>query len=63
MAKQVFEIILKEGGEVEDIIEQKGLKQESDSGALEALIDDIVKHNPKQVEQYLNAEPAKQKNY
>lgn len=61
MAKQVFEIILKEGGDVEDIIEQKGLKQESDSGKLKALIDDIIKNNPKQVEQYLNAEPAKQK--
>jgi aspartyl-tRNA(Asn)/glutamyl-tRNA(Gln) amidotransferase subunit B len=34
------------------IMEREGLKQISDSGALEAMIDSVIANNPKQVEQY-----------
>jgi len=57
IAKQVFEALWnKEGGEDESaadkIIESKGLKQITDSGAIEAIIDEIIANNTAQVEQY-----------
>ncbi len=57
IAKQVFEALWnKEGGEDEtaadSIIESKGLKQITDSGAIESLIDEIIANNTAQVEQY-----------
>ncbi len=57
IAKQVFEALWnKEGGEDEtaadSIIESKGLKQITDSGAIESLIDEIIANNSAQVEQY-----------
>jgi aspartyl-tRNA(Asn)/glutamyl-tRNA(Gln) amidotransferase subunit B len=52
IAKTVFEILWNEGGNVDQIIEQKGLKQVTDTGALEKLIDEIIANNPGQVEQY-----------
>jgi len=57
IAKQVFEALWnKEGGEGESaadkIIESKGLKQITDSGAIEAIIDEIIANNTAQVEQY-----------
>jgi len=57
IAKQVFEALWnKEGGEGESaadkIIESKGLKQITDSGAIESLIDEIIANNTAQVEQY-----------
>lgn len=38
----------------DEIIEDKGLKQITDSGAIEAIIDKIIADNPAQVEQYLS---------
>ena len=57
IAKQVFEALWqKEGGEdqnaADNIIESKGLKQITDSGAIESIIDEIIANNTSQVEQY-----------
>ena len=52
IAKQVFELLWEEGGDADSIIEAKGLKQITDSGAIEAIIDQIIADNQGQVEQY-----------
>ena len=36
----------------DDIIEKRGLKQITDSGALESIIDEVIAANPQQLEQY-----------
>jgi aspartyl-tRNA(Asn)/glutamyl-tRNA(Gln) amidotransferase subunit B len=51
-AKQVFDALWSEGGEVDDIIEAKGLKQMNDSSALEAIIDEVLAANAKNVDEY-----------
>jgi aspartyl-tRNA(Asn)/glutamyl-tRNA(Gln) amidotransferase subunit B len=51
-AKQVFEGLWNGDGEVDAIIETRGLKQMSDSGAIEKIIDDVLAANPKSVEEY-----------
>ncbi len=56
-AKEVFQAIAKgEGGTADDagdiIIAARGLKQVSDSAAIEKLVDDVIKANPKSVEEY-----------
>jgi aspartyl-tRNA(Asn)/glutamyl-tRNA(Gln) amidotransferase subunit B len=51
-AKQVFDAMWTEGGEVDAIIEAKGLKQMNDTGALEAIIDEVLAANPKNVEEF-----------
>jgi aspartyl-tRNA(Asn)/glutamyl-tRNA(Gln) amidotransferase subunit B len=51
-AKQVIDALWTEGGEVDAIIEAKGLKQMNDSGALEAIIDEVLAANPKNVEEF-----------
>ncbi len=52
IAKQVFEALWAGEGDADAIIEAKGLKQVTDSGAIEAVVDDIISNNPKQVEDY-----------
>ncbi len=52
IAKQVFEIMLETGQNAEAIVEEKGLKQTSDTGAIEAEIAKIIAANPDKVEQY-----------
>lgn len=59
IAKQVFELLWQEGGTADAIIEQKGLRQVSDSGAIEKIVDDIIAANPQQVENYRNASEDK----
>lgn len=54
IAKQVFETLWKSDATADEIIEQQGLKQITDSGAIEAIIDKIIADNPNQVEQYLS---------
>ena len=61
MAKQVFEAMWQGEGSADDIIAAKGLKQVSDSGALEAIVDEVVAANSAQVQQYLAADDAKRK--
>ena len=52
-AKQVFEALWTgEGTDVDAIIEAKDLKQSNDTGALEAIIDEVIAANPANVEQY-----------
>jgi len=51
--RQVFEALWTgEGSEVDALIEAKGLKQMNDTGALEAIIDEVIAANPGNVEQY-----------
>lgn len=52
-ARQVFEALWDgEAADVDAVIEAKGLKQMNDSGALEAIIDEVIAANPGNVEQY-----------
>jgi len=51
IAKEVFDIVWTEGGNPREIVEARGLKQMSDTGELEALIDEIIAANPGQAEQ------------
>ena len=52
-AKQVFEALWTgEGSDVDAVIEAKDLKQSNDTGALEAIIDEVIAANPANVEQY-----------
>jgi len=61
IAKQVFEAMWQGEGNADEIIEAKGLKQVSDSGALETMVDEVIANNPGQVEQYLAADDGKRK--
>ncbi|MEL6360590.1 MAG: Asp-tRNA(Asn)/Glu-tRNA(Gln) amidotransferase GatCAB subunit B, partial [Pseudomonadota bacterium] len=51
IAKDVFAIMFEEGGDPEVIVEERGLKQVTDTGAIEAAIDEIIAANPDQVAQ------------
>ncbi len=52
IAKQVFEALWQSTSTADEIIEEKGLKQITDTGAIEAIIDKIIADNLGQVEQY-----------
>jgi aspartyl-tRNA(Asn)/glutamyl-tRNA(Gln) amidotransferase subunit B len=53
IAKTVFDALWKgEGKDADAVIEAKGLKQVTDSGAIEAMIDDVIAANPDQLQQY-----------
>ncbi len=60
-AKQLFELLWTEGGEVDQTIEAKGLKQVSDSGAIESMTDQVIADNSQQVENYRSAPEDKRK--
>jgi len=51
IAKDVFEIAYNEGGEPREIVESRGMKQVTDTGAIEALVDEVIAANPDKVEQ------------
>ncbi|MBV7259227.1 Asp-tRNA(Asn)/Glu-tRNA(Gln) amidotransferase subunit GatB [Erythrobacter crassostreae] len=51
-AKEIYEIVLKTGRDPEEIADAEGLKQVSDTGAIEAAIDEILANNGDKVEQY-----------
>ncbi|WP_151972352.1 Asp-tRNA(Asn)/Glu-tRNA(Gln) amidotransferase subunit GatB [Erythrobacter sp. EC-HK427] len=51
-AKEIFEIVLKTGREPDEIAETEGLKQVSDTGAIEAAIDAIIAANGDKVDEY-----------
>jgi aspartyl-tRNA(Asn)/glutamyl-tRNA(Gln) amidotransferase subunit B len=59
IAKQVFEALWNGEGTTDDIIENQGLKQVSDSGEIENLVDQILSENPEMVEDYLGEDVAK----
>ena len=52
IAKTVFDAMLDDSSNVDAIIEAKGLKQVTDSGALESLVDKVIAENPDQAQQY-----------
>jgi aspartyl-tRNA(Asn)/glutamyl-tRNA(Gln) amidotransferase subunit B len=52
LAKDVFPKMFSTGQGPAEIVEREGLKQISDTGALEKVIDEVIAANPKQVEQY-----------
>jgi len=52
IAKEVFEAMWAGEGDADSIIDAKGLKQITDTGAIEAIIDEIMANNPNQLEQY-----------
>ncbi|WP_028669735.1 Asp-tRNA(Asn)/Glu-tRNA(Gln) amidotransferase subunit GatB [Saccharospirillum impatiens] len=52
IAKTVFEAMFRGEGSADEIIEAQGLKQVSDSGAIEAMIDEVIAANPGQVADY-----------
>ncbi len=52
LAKQVFEAMWAGEGDADSVIEQKGLKQITDTGAIEKIIREVLDNNQKQVEQY-----------
>jgi aspartyl-tRNA(Asn)/glutamyl-tRNA(Gln) amidotransferase subunit B len=51
IAKDVFEILWSEGGDPGAIVETRGLKQVTDTGAIEKAVDDIIAANPEKVAQ------------
>ncbi len=52
LAKEVFELMAETGKDAEAIVEEKGLRQISDTGAIETVIDELIAKNPGQAEQY-----------
>ena len=59
IAKVVFEAMANGEGTADAIIEARGLKQVTDSGAIEKVLDDVLAANAEQVEQYRAADEAK----
>lgn len=52
IAKQVFDVMWQSGESPDEIIEAQGLKQITDEGAIEAMVDEVIAANPEQVEQF-----------
>jgi aspartyl-tRNA(Asn)/glutamyl-tRNA(Gln) amidotransferase subunit B len=50
IAKDLFEIVYSEGGDPAQIVEDRGMKQVTDTGAIEAAVDEVIAANPAQVE-------------
>lgn len=60
MAKIIFEAMWSGEGDADAVIELRGLKQVSDTGALEKIVEEILANNPQQTENYRSASPDKQ---
>jgi aspartyl-tRNA(Asn)/glutamyl-tRNA(Gln) amidotransferase subunit B len=52
IAKTVFEEVWKNGKSADEVIEEKGLKQVTDTGAIESIVDEVIAANPSQVAEY-----------
>lgn len=52
IAKDVFEVMVEEGKDPDAIVEEKGLKQISDTGPIEAAIDQVMADNPEKLAEY-----------
>ena len=52
IAKAVFEAMIEDSSNVDDIIEEKGLKQVTDIGEIAKLVNEVIANNPEQVEQF-----------
>ncbi|MGV6826460.1 MAG: Asp-tRNA(Asn)/Glu-tRNA(Gln) amidotransferase subunit GatB [bacterium] len=59
IAKSVFEAMWNGEGSADEVIEAKGLKQITDTGAIEAIVDEVIAANLQQVDNYRNADPDK----
>jgi len=57
-AKEVFAVLLEEGGDPESIVEAKGWAQVSDSSELESFVNEVIKENPSVVEDYRGGKEA-----
>jgi aspartyl-tRNA(Asn)/glutamyl-tRNA(Gln) amidotransferase subunit B len=57
IAKDLFEIVWREGGDPRRLVEERGMKQVTDLSAIEKVVDDIISANPDKVEQ-AKAKPA-----
>ena len=57
IAKDLFEILWTEGGDPKEIVEARGMKQVTDTGAIEKVIDEVIAANPDKVEQ-VKAKPT-----
>ncbi|TCR66256.1 Asp-tRNA(Asn)/Glu-tRNA(Gln) amidotransferase subunit GatB [Bosea sp. BK604] len=57
IAKDLFEILWSEGGDPREIVEKRGMKQVTDTGAIEKAVDEIIAANPDKVEQ-VKAKPT-----
>ena len=57
IAKDLFEIVWTEGGDPREIVEARGMKQVTDTGAIEKAVDEIIAANPDKVEQ-VKAKPT-----
>lgn len=51
IAKDLFEIVWNEGGDPAKIVEERGMKQVTDTGAIEKAVDEVIKSNPDKVAQ------------
>ncbi|MEP0508791.1 MAG: Asp-tRNA(Asn)/Glu-tRNA(Gln) amidotransferase subunit GatB [Aurantimonas coralicida] len=51
IAKDLFEIVWNEGGDPEKIVDERGMKQVTDTGAIETAVDEVIAANPDKVEQ------------
>ncbi|MCB5177043.1 Asp-tRNA(Asn)/Glu-tRNA(Gln) amidotransferase subunit GatB [Microvirga lenta] len=51
IAKDLFEIVFTEGGDPREIVETRGMKQVTDTGAIEKAVDEVIAANPEKVEQ------------
>jgi aspartyl-tRNA(Asn)/glutamyl-tRNA(Gln) amidotransferase subunit B len=58
LSKQVFEVMLETGEDAAKIVDERGLKQTSDTGAIEAVIADILAANADKVDQYKGGKEA-----
>ena len=58
IGKTVFEAMLEDGSDVDQIIESRGLKQVTDSGAIESLVDEVITNHPEQVQQFRDGKEA-----
>ena len=56
IAKQVFEAMWEGQGDADQVIADKGLEQITDPAAIQAVIHEVLEHNPKQLEQYRNGQ-------
>ncbi|MBU4528516.1 MAG: Asp-tRNA(Asn)/Glu-tRNA(Gln) amidotransferase subunit GatB [Hoeflea sp.] len=57
IAKDLFEIIWEEGGDPAVVVEERGMKQVTDTGAIERAVDEVIAANPDQVAK-AQAKPA-----
>lgn len=59
IAKELFEIKLTDNRAPEIIVKEKGMVQVADTGAIEAMIDEVINTNPKMVEDYKNSDEGR----